>query len=282
LPSSRAQQDDEEAVMKTAWSALLVGLVLTGCNGEPTEQEIEDAKVRTEAGLASADRLRTVLELIGLLPTYDCGEPRRSFVGEAAEGIRTKLACATATVEAEGETGDLIRVAFPEEGCKAFGHQLTGEVLYRFSGGEDRMDLAADLGSLQIDGEPIEAEGGYGTCSDETRYWASIEGRVPRTSDTSFSLDGRVAARDGIPVIGGTELVVDGPGAVTRPEGTDKVTFDGLHYEIGEYLPKDGRLLIETASGHSIEATFHSTLWRLGKAQIVVDGSDPVTVPIVH
>jgi hypothetical protein len=92
-------------------------------------------------------------------------------------------------------------------------------------------------------------------------------------------VDGKVATREGLPVIGGTTIILDGPGEVRHPDGIDRVTFTGLEYEIKEYLPKEGSVLIETSSGKRIIKT---TLWRLGEAEITVDDHAPVTVPIIH
>ncbi|HLL52238.1 MAG TPA: hypothetical protein VK447_01745, partial [Myxococcaceae bacterium] len=63
---------------------------------------------------------------------------------------------------------------------------------------------------------------------------------------------------------------------------TDSVTITGLEYELGEYFPKQGEMLITTAGGKTLRATFRTSLWRLGQVEVRVDAKDPVTVPIVR
>ena len=43
-----------------------------------------------------------------------------------------------------------------------------------------RMELKADLRGLRVDGDPLQVEVGYGTCGDESRYFARAEGPLPR------------------------------------------------------------------------------------------------------
>src|SRR5688572_9025128 len=49
----------------------------------PSASQIADARARLQAALAGGSEIRKVLERLGLLPTYTCGEPRSTFVGEA-------------------------------------------------------------------------------------------------------------------------------------------------------------------------------------------------------
>ncbi len=264
---------------------LLLGVVgaLFGCGGAtPTKEEVADAKGRVQAAVEAADQARDALELLGILPVYECGEPRATFVGKAVDKVKVDVVCATAQTESLGAAADGVRVTFPSDGCEVKGRKLTGHALFRYSGGESRMDLEVDFRELLIDGKPLQAKGGYGTCGDEKRYWALAEGSLPSKVDQTFKVDGRVAKRDGLPVIGGTTLILDGPGEVTHAAGTDRATFTELVYEVGEYLPKEGTLLVETSSGRRVRATFKSTLWRLGEAEITIDDGEPTKVPIVQ
>ncbi len=88
--------------------------------------------------------------------------------------------------------------------------------------------------------------------------------------------------RDGGPLIGGTTLILNGPGEVSGALGTDRVTFSELQYEVGEYLPKKGEALIETARGHRVRVDFSEVLWRLGKVEVEIDDRAPVTLPIIR
>nr|WP_225937405.1 DUF885 family protein [Myxococcus sp. RHSTA-1-4] len=63
--------------------------------------------------------------------------------------------------------------------------------------------------------------------------------------------DGRVGLRGGVPVIGGSELVLDGPGELRGPDGTDRLTLTSLLYDVGQYLPKQGAAVLETPAGRA-------------------------------
>lgn len=254
-----------------------------GCScSAPSQEEVDDAKDRVNLAVQAVGRVRVALELLGLLPVYECGEPRRTFVGKAVEQAERSIGCVTATAVAEGQSADAVNLAFPEAGCEFQQHSLAGAALFRYSGGEDRLDLEADFGALQVDGDLLPAKAGYGTCSDEKRVWASAEGEFSERAGCRFKVDARVGLRDGMPVIGGTTVVLDGGAEITRPEGLDKLSFTSLHYEIGQIMPKQGSLLVETSGGKRIQVTFDPGLWRLGEAEVVIDDRDPVTIPVVH
>ncbi len=262
---------------------LALAVLATACDREPpTKEEIEDARARVDLAVRAAHQARMALELLGILPVYTCGEPRRTFVGKAAEGAHTKVACVTATVESQGDTSDAVVLSFPESQCSVNGHTVVGQSAFLYNGGEERMDLFADLNGLRVDGEPLQAKVGYGTCGDEKRFWTETFGELPGRSGNSYRVDGRVGLREGAPLFGSTTLVFDGPGEVSGPLGTDRVTFTGLQYEVGEYLPKEGEALVETAKGHRVKVNFSSVLWRLGKVEVEIDEKAPVTVPIVR
>jgi hypothetical protein len=254
----------------------------TACGGgAPTQEEVDDAHNRVEVVLGAAEQARTALELLGILPQYDCGEPRRTFVGQAADSVRAQVGCVTATTETLDATTDAVVLSFAE-GCTARGHTVSGQTVFKYSGGEDRMDLKADLRGLQVDGASLQAEVGYGTCGDESRYYVQAEGALPRQPEYGYRVDGQVGVRDGAPVIGGTSLVFNGPGEFTGPEGTNRLTFTELEYELGEFAPKEGEALLETAEGRTVKAAFRPTLWRVGKMELTIDDRDPVTVPIIR
>lgn len=248
----------------------------------PTQAEVEDSRARVEAAIRAAERVRAALELLGLLPVYTCGEPRRTFVGRAAESAQAQASCLTATAEARGDTADAIVLAFSPEGCAVRGHVVSGEAALLYNGGEERLDLAGDLYALQVDGTALRTRVGYGTCSDQDQFWAKSEGPVPHVVDRTYTLDAQLRKREGIPIIGGTTLLLDGTGSVTGPAGTDQVTITALEYEIGEYLPAQGEVVVQTATGKRVRATFRTTLWRIGKMEIQIDDAQPVTVPVLH
>jgi hypothetical protein len=265
-------------------AACLALLVLaTGCDREPpTKEEIEDARARVDLAVRAADQARMALELLGILPVYTCGEERRTFVGRAAEGAHTKVACVIATTEALGDTSDAVRLTFPENSCTVRGHNVSGYAAFVYNGGKDRMDLMADLREVKVDGTSLDAKVGYGTCSDEKRFYAEALGALPARPGNTYYVNARVGLRGGLPIIGNDTLVFDGPGEVSGPLGTDRVTFTRLKYEVGEYLPQEGEALVETAKGRRVKVTFSPVLWRVGKVEVEIDDKAPVTVPIVR
>ncbi|MBZ4377031.1 hypothetical protein [Corallococcus sp. AS-1-6] len=263
--------------------AALAALATTACgDNAPTQEEIDDAKARVERLAASTHQVRGAFEMLGLMPVYTCGEPRRSFLSHAVEGLSASVTCATARVQAVDDFTDSVVVSFPAGGCDVHGLRFTGRAVLEYRGGEDLMEMKADLRELAVDGQTLQAKVGYGTCSDEARLFAEVEGQVPGRAGHSFHINSTVGKRDGLPIIGGTSLVFDGPGELTGPNGTDRVTLTSLEYEVGNYLPKQGTALVETADGHRLNFAFQPVLWRVGKVEVTVDDKDPVTVPVVR
>ncbi len=264
-------------------ACLALVVLATACGREPpTQEEIDDAKTRVDLAIHAANQARIALELLGILPVYTCDEPRRTFVGRAAEGVSVKTACVTATAVARDESSDAVVFSFPDTPCSVSGHTVSGHTDFIYQGGEDRMDLTADFNELLVDGKVLQAKVGYGTCGDEERFWTEAAGALPGRPGNPYRVDGRVGLRGGVPIFGGTSLVFDGPGQVSGPLGTDRVTFTALEYEVGEVLPKKGEALIETAGGHQMKVTFSEVLWRVGKVEVEIDDKAPVTVPIVR
>ena len=264
-------------------ACLALVILATACGREPpTQEEISDAKSRVDLAIHAAHQARLALELLGILPVYTCGEPRRTFVGRAAEGVRVKVPCVTAAAEALNESTDRVWFSFPETQCSLNGHTVSGQTAFVYTGGEERMELTADLSGLRVDGHALQARVGYGTCGDEKRFWTEASGALPGRPGSTYRVDGRVGLREGAPLFGSTSLVFDGPGEVSGPLGRDRVTFTGLEYEVGEFLPKKGQALIETARGHRVKVDFSEVLWRVGKVEVEIDDKAPVTVPIVR
>jgi hypothetical protein len=268
--------------MRRALSLTALALLSTACGDQlPTQEEIDAARAKVELGMTAASQARSALELLGILPVYECGEPRKSFVSRVADSVEVQVGCITASSEAVDATTDSVVLAFGQ-GCEVREHTVTGQTAFKYSGGEDRMELKADLRQLRVDNEGLQAEVGYGTCGDESRFFALAEGALPGKPDYTYRVDGRVGKRSGLPIIGGTSLVFNGPGEVTGPEGTNRLTFTELLYELGDFAPKEGTALLEEADGGTVKVTFSSTLWRLGEMELVIDDKDPVTVPIIQ
>ncbi|HYH97436.1 hypothetical protein [Hyalangium sp.] len=267
---------------RTTGLAVLTALATACGGGAPTQEQIDQARDNVGVALIAASQARAALELLGILPVYTCGESRRSFVGKAAQSVQAQVGCVTASTEALDATTDAVILSFPEGSCEVREHTVSGQTAFKYSGGEDRMEVKADLRQLRVDDDALQAEVGYGTCGDESRYFALAEGPLPRKPEYTFRVDSRVGKRDGLPIIGGTSLVFNGPGELTGPEGTNRLTFTELEYELGERAPKEGEALLETADGRTVKASFSTTLWRLGEMELTIDDRDPVTVPIVR
>ncbi|HEX8701171.1 MAG TPA: hypothetical protein VF815_20265 [Myxococcaceae bacterium] len=266
--------------MRRALSLTALAFLSTACAEHlPTQEEIDAARAKVEAGMTAASQARGALELLGILPVYECGESRKSFVSRVSASMQ--VGCVTASTESLDATTDAVVLAFGQ-GCEVREHKVTGQTAFKYSGGEDRMELRADLRQLKVDDRALQAEVGYGTCGDESRFFALAQGTLPGKPEYSYKVDGQVGKRSGVPIIGGTSLVFNGPGEITGPEGTNALTFTELLYELGDYAPKEGSALLKQADGGTVKVTFSSTLWRLGEMELVIDDKDPVTVPIVQ
>ena len=58
------------------------------------------------------------------------------------------------------------------------------------------------------------------------------------------------------------------------------MTLDGVEYEVGDLFPHAGTIVVQTASGHRIAATFSSSSKLTGSVRVVIDAHDAVTIPI--
>lgn len=246
--------------------------------GDGTEL-VKDAKLRLGDAADAIERGRAALDLLGLMPDYTCGEPRGTYLDGAADGLTQSYACATVTLEGAGPDADQVTISFAE-GCQVLGHQVEGTATFLYAGGTDRMDLEADFRALTVDGLTADLLAGYGTCGDETTYWTLASGAVPGSTGATFAVDAAVAKRAGAPVIGSGTLLLDGTASVARTAGTDGVLFDDLEYQSGDLLPRSGTVIIDTAGGKHIVATFTRDSPLYGKVVIAIDDGDAITVPL--
>jgi hypothetical protein len=235
----------------------------------PSQAEIADARARIDAASDDVEQVRSALEKIGILPTYTCGEPQGGYVSRLSEALDGQYGCADLAVDGSDPARDVVIVTFPSEGCTIDGHVLTGTMTIAVAAGDDRFLLELDVTALGVDGRTAPVIASYEECGDETRYGAIANGE-------GWSLDVVVAKRDGIPVIGGTTLILDGTGM----RNGDQLTLTGLEYEIGDLLPKAGRIVIQTATGHRIQATFTEASPVHLEVEVIIDAHDAVTIPI--
>lgn len=261
---------------------LCVGLaVLAGCGGGdnlPDQELIDDVRRRVEAVGTSLGAARTAFEVLGLMPDYTCDEPPSTWVSDAVAEVAGTLGCGNFTTSMVDENTHVIAIVFPGAGCEVMGHTIMGALGFTYVGGEDSMSLTVDFTQVVVDSEMIDATAGYERCGDQTSYWTMVAGDID--ADRSFSIDATVTLRDGVPVIGGATLAVDGTASVTGFIGTDMVTMDALEWEVGDLLPQSGRLVIDTATGHHVEAVFDRSTPLGGEVVITIDDYDPVTVPV--
>ena len=243
----------------------------------PGPAEIADAKARLQAALAGATEIRQVLERVGVLPTYSCGEPRNTFAGDVVGSMQARYGCAAVTLDASDPARDVVTVAFPAGGCDVGGVRFAGSMIARISGGDDTFALELDPRNLTIGGDGIAARGGYASCGDASRYWAAATGTA---HGKAYAIDVEVEKRAGVPFISSTMFAVDGTLTLADASGTDTVTLDGVQYESGDLFPRAGTIVVQTAGGHRISATFGSGSIVTGNVRVVIDGHDPVTIPI--
>ena len=266
--------------------ALLLSVAsLTGCS--ETRDKVDDARAAADGALAVTkvpsalellDLARTAFDLLDLAPTYTCGEPRGTFAGKVADGMVLRYPCITASLAADA-TADVLTATLPAAGCRVRGHRVSGAGAFSFSGGEERLPLAADLRALAVDGRPLQTEVGYGTCGDATSYWARTDGTLPNHPEKATHLDLHVAMKDGLPLIGDTDVTIDGAGTITEGGATDSLTAIAIEYRLGALYPSAGTLVITTATGHTVTVTF-STEACDTSARVVVDDHPPITLPL--
>ncbi|WP_338869124.1 hypothetical protein [Myxococcus stipitatus] len=263
--------------------SLVLLVAACGESDVPPEELVESAKARVERAVVAGHLARGALEMLGVMPVYTCGEPRRSFLDVASLDVSTKVSCVTTRVVPVDAVTDSVVLTFAEGGCDIHGLKFTGRAVIQYRGGKDRMEVEASLRELLVDGQSLNTAVGYGACGDQTSAWAQVYTAVPGQPGHAIQLDVRVTQRPGLPFLGGSTLILDGQGALVVPDGrVDQLTFTTLQYEVGEFLPKEGTLTLETVDGHFVEASFQPGLWRLGKVELTVDDHKPVTVPIVR
>lgn len=270
-------------------------LIFVGCGGNgggnnggnnnnvipnlPSQEEIDSATDMVEVAVAVAEHARTALELLGIWPVYECTHPRSTYVAGVANQFETEYPCATVSATSLGTEADAISISFPPQGCDVDGHTMTGDATLIFAGSVDSMEATADFRALTVDGRPVQLQVGYGNCGDEDRVWAEGEGTVPGHAGYTYTLDITLTLQAGIPVFGSDTLIVNGTATLTSARGTDTITFQDLEFDVGDYLPKNGTIRVETAEGITITARFSSN-FLYGEVELTINNYDTVRVPI--
>lgn len=250
---------------------------LTACGNTQDEEAVGEVKETASVGTIAV----SALQFIGILPSYECGESRRNFVARLTEGLNQKLGCTTVASVNEGDLADSFELQFGE-GCHLGEKELRGVLRGTVAGGEDRTSVAVDLKDLLVGSEAIPASAAYETCGDEDRYSAFVEAKL--SPERTARLDLTVANREGIFLIGQNTLVLQGSGQISHPAGVDEVRFEHLTYEIGQLMPWDGSLTVDTSDGRHVQAAFDSKdcPYRTGHLTVAVDDHKPVKIPVVR
>lgn len=268
------------ARMNRIRSFALIGSVALSACGTPASVAASEELERADDAVTALDRSRQALQWLGILPSYECGEDERFFVGRLVESLNAEAGC-VAVADEPDDAHDRATVSFGE-GCVVRGRRLSGELAIVVSGGDDRKRVELDLSSVAVDGESIPVQVSYGTCGDEDQYAARVSGTLSQSPKRTFALDLTVASQEGVVLIGDNTLVLKGHGELVHPEGADRVSFDSLSYEMGDVLPKDGEVLVETSKEKHVRVRFEEKFWRLGLAEVKVNDDEPVVIPVIH
>ncbi|MFT3836422.1 MAG: hypothetical protein QM723_05435 [Myxococcaceae bacterium] len=263
---------NERDAMKTKRVAVLSAVILLSACGS-------DPKAGADGVKKSVDSLNAVekaLHFIGLWPSYECGDAAPVAAANVASHLRERVGCGIVTTESDDSSSSVV-LSFPDDSCYVDGKKLTGKARLRFSQGDDRLDARFDLNELKVDGDAIPLAVSVGECGDMMTY--SIQGSAKIDHDHTFALDLTTQLRAGIPLIGHDDLVLDGFGELDNPHSKDQVAFEQVKMELGEPIPNDGQLKIDTEDGHHISARFFDG-WPVGGAEVQVDQGDKTKIPL--
>jgi hypothetical protein len=273
-------------LMRLPLSAAFAFALLCGCDSGsvadaapdiPSQSQTDDARARVGYGSEGLGSLRAILELLGLIPVYSCGEPRAVFAGRIPDSLASRFAGSHIDLDASDPTLDKFTILLPAEGMAVKGQTLTGTLLLTTSGGEDRFTLDIDATQARLNGIPIRSRAGYGQCGDSSQYWGHSEGAFADKQGT-YLMDTRVAKKAGMPFFGGPTFTIDAKGSYTRGGKTDALTLTSIEYEGGKALPQSGVMLIEAYNGHRVKATFSEYTPLLRQVTVKVDSYTGVTV----
>jgi hypothetical protein len=261
---------------------IVVGaMTWVACGGSepPPEELVVEADNRVEAAVRAVADARVAMQMVLLVPAYTCADPRGEFVDEAAAQASATLGCASVTTSRPDAATDIVTIVFPGAGCDALGHALGGSVAFRYTGDQTGMALSASLAQLAIDGAMLDATVGYALCGAEVSYWSAAEGAID--ADRTFSVDATAARQPGgAPIVGEALVALDGTAEVVGVLGADAIELDAVEWAAGDAWPRAGRIAIQSATGHRIEATFSDATAERGEVEVAIDDYDVVTVQL--
>ena len=246
----------------------------------PTTEEFAEAKSLVLLAMDASQNVHSALDLLGLLPVYECGESRASFVGGLVPQLQAQFGCALVSTSSQ-LASDTVTLSFPLAGCDIGAHTLSGDLVFTYSGGTDRFDLVLDAQGLKVDGDTIQVTGGYSTCGDQESYSVIAQGSLPGQVGATYSINASVTIQEGFPIFGSPTLLFDGAGSLTTSGGTHQLSLDSVAYKPGDIVPQSGVITFVTASGHSIVATFITTSVLTQAINVAIDGRDLVSIPLI-
>lgn len=262
--------------------ALAATLALAACDmpsGETSAAVAAGADAVVHS-IQAARPVRVAFEVLGALPEFRPGTARADYVAEAQGTLQGWFACALSSTQSSTADDTLI-LDFPGSGCALGEHTLRGRMRFVVAGGGDCLDLQADMTETILDGEPIGAAVGHGTCEDAQGWSARAQGTLK--NGYGYFLDGRVQFFEGEnPYSDEATLAVDGVIRLDTSEGPYLIHASRFAYTLGDLSPHHGSVLM-IAPGHMLSASFERKTdfpFDRTEAEISVDGHDPVTVPL--
>lgn len=213
----------------------LVGLALVACDREDLPEEprtLDDARALITEARPAIDKADRALKLLGILPSYECGEEQRTFVGRVVEGLRVEHECATIEASSHGVM-DLVDITATDT-CTLGQVTFTGAMQLAYVGGDDRLLVALDATETEL-ASRIQ----YTECSDETVY---------RVTTTLEALTVRVELTQRASLFGGG-LPSEGSIQISTPEHT-------LLVEFTEESPVHGTVLVSLDSEEPVTLIF--------------------------
>jgi hypothetical protein len=238
------------------------------CGGPPpTQEQIDDGTMRVDRAVNAMQSSRDALQLMGLVPTMPCGVPKLDWLRELLPVLHVQLGCAEVT-DAHAEQTETLSLDFGA-GCRVGNRTVSGRAEFVYAD-QDGIGLSLDLTQIRVDGAAIPVRAGYEVCKDDEHYFAQVE--LPE-----LTLDVSVKKHDeGFLFFKSTNLTIDADESLKLPGGTEHITAESLVYEVGEPMPTEGTLTVQTPDGHRIEARFLGD----NRAELTIDDRAPVTLSL--
>lgn len=256
---------------------VLVVLGLCGCGAEL--QDAADAKVEALQATKAGQAVVETAQLIGILPTYTCGEPAQVEFADMLPAVKGNLGgCATVAQGPSTDTASTLELQFPQQGCDLLGARWAGQIEASVSGGQDRSEVSLDLRQATVNGQPLDGRIGRLSCGDLDTWSLDVDANVPATAHThemAVGFHGTVVDRPGIPFLGADYFIVDGPLTLEYGGRTVDATFHQVWWEPGLDVPREGTIDLVDPNGRKVSVRFDK-----GDLAVSVDGGKFAPVPV--